>query len=72
MARWPPNLAADELARIFELHAQGEQGERLGRGAGLGLAVSRQIVSAMGGELFASSPVGQGAIFCLRVPMALG
>lgn len=38
-------------------------------GTGLGLAMSQRIVAALGGELEASSVVGQGSTFVLRLPL---
>lgn len=64
-----PGLSADELAQVFEPYAQGAAGQRLGHGVGLGLAISRQIVQAMGGTLQASSTPGDGASFVVRVPI---
>jgi len=41
------------------------------RGTGLGLAVVRGLVTAMGGRLEVVSQVGQGAAFTVRLPLAL-
>jgi len=38
------------------------------RGTGLGLAVSRAIARAHGGDVEAASSEGDGAIFTLRLP----
>lgn len=64
-----PGLSEADLSRIFEPYAQGEQGERQRHGAGLGLAISRQIVAAMHGSLEAQSRPGEGATFVLRLPL---
>jgi two-component system sensor histidine kinase EvgS len=37
-------------------------------GVGLGLAISRELARAMGGELKAESQPGRGTIFTLRLP----
>lgn len=66
-----PGMSAQELGHIFEPYAQGTAGERLGQGVGLGLAISRQIVSAMRGTLTAQSTPGQGATFVVRVPLSI-
>ena len=39
-----------------------------GRGAGLGLAISRELARGMGGELTAESELGRGSVFTLTVP----
>ncbi len=64
-----PGLSEADLTCIFEPYAQGEQGERQRHGAGLGLAISRQIVAAMQGSLEAQSRPGEGATFVLRLPL---
>ena len=38
--------------------------------AGLGLAISRQIVQAHGGDIRAASEPGHGAIFTFTLPVA--
>ena len=38
-------------------------------GLGLGLAVTRYIVTAHGGEVWAESKVGQGSQFGFRIPL---
>lgn len=65
-----PGMSAQELEHIFEPYAQGTAGEKLGEGVGLGLAISRQIVAAMGGTLQAQSTPGQGSTFYVRIPLA--
>ena len=65
-----PGLPAGRLADLFQPF------NRLGReasdvpGAGLGLAVARRLVEAMGGRLEAESREGEGAVFTLRLPVA--
>jgi signal transduction histidine kinase len=64
-------IPPDKLERIFEPFVQ------LGRslvsghsGAGLGLAISRDLARGMGGDLTADSSPGSGARFTLRLPLA--
>jgi len=40
-------------------------------GAGLGLAISKKMVEAMGGEISVESVLGEGSTFRVRVPLAL-
>jgi two-component system sensor kinase FixL len=41
-------------------------------GTGLGLALSRSIVEAHGGQLWAERPASGGAVFGLTLPVAAG
>jgi signal transduction histidine kinase len=66
-----PGIPESELSRIFERFYQLDKARPGGggRGAGLGLAISRQIVQAHGGTLTASSRVGVGSTFTVRLPV---
>ncbi|GMV41988.1 MAG: hypothetical protein AMXMBFR64_37040 [Myxococcales bacterium] len=58
----------DQQRRIFEPFTQVDASlARTGGGAGLGLAISRQIVHAMGGELGVESEPGTGSRFWFSV-----
>jgi signal transduction histidine kinase len=66
-----PGIPPEELSRIFERFYQLDKA-RSGsepRGAGLGLAISREIVEAHGGSLEAQSVVGRGSRFTVRLPI---
>ena len=65
-----PGLAADELARLFTPFQQGAAGRDKG-GTGLGLALSRHMARAMGGDLTMSSVPGQGTVARVWLPLAL-
>lgn len=54
------------LPRIFEPNFTTK---KIGQGAGLGLAISRQIIQAHGGSILAASPQGSGAHFILELPL---
>jgi signal transduction histidine kinase len=57
-------ISRDNLDIIFEEFKQAETGGRDPRsGAGLGLAISRQLLSLMGGRIWAESEVGKGSTF---------
>lgn len=61
-------ISPEELSRIWERFYQGEQQGRLReRGAGLGLALVKEWIEAMGGSVAAESVVGQGSCFTLRL-----
>ena len=62
-----PGIAAVDTERIFRPYEQ-VSGVARGRGAGLGLPLSRQLARLMGGELAVASSVGQGARFLLTLP----
>ncbi len=44
--------------------------KRTGEGTGLGLSISYGIIQEHGGDIQVSSPVGQGAVFTITLPMA--
>ena len=64
-------IAPENLQLIFEEFKQGSGGE--GRdpraGAGLGLAISRQLTTLMNGRIWAESAVGKGSIFHFTLPL---
>src|SRR5271165_7613615 len=62
-----PGVPADRRAAIFESFEQGDGSHaRRFEGAGLGLAISRQLVRLMGGELTLADNPGGGSIFASR------
>lgn len=56
----------DALGRIFERFAQAGKDDR--RGLGLGLYISRCIVEAHGGRIWAESQPGAGSKMCFTLP----
>ena len=64
-------IPPEELNRIFERFYQVDKSRAApaGRqGSGLGLAIAKKIVEAHGGRIEASSQLGQGSIFIVRLP----
>jgi signal transduction histidine kinase len=63
-------IAEADRERIFEPFQQVHDGSfvREHGGVGLGLALVRQLVTAVGGTIEVSSEVGRGSIFRVRVP----
>ncbi|NEQ34195.1 MAG: HAMP domain-containing histidine kinase [Leptolyngbya sp. SIO4C5] len=59
-------IPADELPHLFARFYQG-QSDRQAKGTGLGLYLSRQIVEAHGGQIWAES-CPSGAVFTFRLP----
>jgi signal transduction histidine kinase len=67
-----PGVAAEDLPHIFERFYRGDRARaRASGGAGLGLAIARAIAQAHGGALTAESVPGEGAVFTLRLPLAV-
>ena len=65
-------IPADKLELIFEPFVQLERSLTLpSEGAGLGLAISRDLARGMGGDLRAESVEGQGATLILTLPRAI-
>lgn len=57
----------EDIPYLFERFYQG-QSDRQAKGAGLGLYLSRQIVEAHGGTIWAENRSPTGAIFAFRLP----
>lgn len=68
-------IGAEDQARVFEpfWRAPPQEGELHGRpGSGLGLAVARHIVEAMGGQLTLHSAPGEGSRFAFELVLPIG
>jgi signal transduction histidine kinase/ActR/RegA family two-component response regulator len=63
-----PGVAVEKLDAIFAPFQQTAEGVRKG-GAGLGLAVCRQIADRMGGTIAAMPNPGGGALFSFDIPL---
>ncbi|GEK81597.1 sensor histidine kinase [Agrococcus baldri] len=65
-----PGISADVLPMLFERRSRGSAA-RASRphGNGLGLAISRDLVRAHGGEITVQSEPGSGATFVVRLPL---
>lgn len=60
-----PGIAAEQQDTIWQ---RGVRAIRVGRGAGLGLYVVKQLVAAMGGTVGVKSEPGKGSTFWFRLP----
>ena len=58
-------IAAQHLPRIFERYYLTEGSQQ---GIGLGLYICKELVEAMGGDIWAASEVGQGSTFSFTLP----
>jgi signal transduction histidine kinase len=58
-------IPADQLERIFDRYRQLSKDRR---GLGLGLHISRQIVEAHGGRMWAESELGVGSVLHFVLP----
>jgi signal transduction histidine kinase len=57
------------LDTLFDIFTQADEGfERAYQGAGLGLAVVKELVSMMGGNISVDSSPGVGSSFYVRLP----
>ncbi len=63
-------IPADDLPHIFDEFRQVErQGGEAAEGTGLGLAIAKKTVDLLGGEISATSEVGKGTTFTVRLPV---
>jgi two-component system sensor histidine kinase KdpD len=63
-----PGVPPADLSRIFDKFYRTEQSQA--RGVGLGLSISKGIVEAHGGRIWAENRPGGGAIFSLALPLS--
>jgi two-component system sensor histidine kinase SenX3 len=65
-------IAAQDVPRIFERFFRADAGRARDKaGAGLGLAIVRQVAADHDGEVVVSSQEGRGSTFTLRLPIAV-
>lgn len=64
-------IAPEDLPYIFERFYRGRAEEESG-GAGLGLALAKEMTEAMGGTIAAASVPGEGSCFTIRLPFGVG
>ena len=64
-----PGILPEDLPHIFERFYKADRSRSSG-GVGLGLALAKHTVQAHGGEIWAESPPGKGAIVHFTLPLA--
>jgi PAS domain S-box-containing protein len=65
-----PGIPESFRATIFGKFAQADSSSSRDKGGtGLGLAISREIVERHGGQITFDSEIGQGATFCMTMPL---
>ena len=62
-------IAPDLLESIFQRFEQAGEATRRAHGAGLGLAISRQLVCLMDGDIRVDSELGQGSCFWFELDL---
>ena len=66
-----PGIPRESLSRIFERFYQVDRSRSTrDGGAGLGLAITREIIGAHDGQIHAENRVSSGAVFVVRLPEA--
>jgi len=64
-----PGIPPDVLPHVFERFYRGDV-SRHGGGAGLGLAIAKELIEGQGGSIAVQSTVGQGTAFTLTLPLS--
>jgi signal transduction histidine kinase len=63
-----PGIQPEHRQRIFERFFRADSARSRGNGAGLGLAISRWIAEAHGGEIRVEDAAAGGSTFSVRLP----
>jgi two-component system sensor histidine kinase KdpD len=66
-----PGLDPGELEHLFERFYRGRTARQATFGTGMGLSITRGLLSAAGGRIWAENAPGAGAMFTLAVPGAV-
>lgn len=66
-----PGVDPQDIPVLFDRFSQGERGRHIQAGAGLGLAICKQLTSLMGGRIWAENRPDGGAALHVELPLAL-
>ncbi|MEO6167587.1 MAG: ATP-binding protein [Chitinophagales bacterium] len=64
-------IAKDQIERIFESFTQATNDQRKYGGTGLGLTITRNLVTLMNGTIEVQSEAGKGAVFICSIPFEI-
>jgi len=67
-----PGIPPEDLNKLFERYARVGPGRERREGVGLGLYITRMLVEAHGGRIWAESQLGVGSTFSFSLPVAEG
>ena len=64
-------IPLEDIERVFDKFYRVKQGDGRSAGVGLGLAICRSIITALGGTIAAASPAenGRGTLITIRLPL---
>lgn len=65
-------IAEKDKERIFKPFEQINETDYVKSGVGLGLAITRELVNFMGGEITVKSQYGVGSVFSVSIPLPVG
>lgn len=63
-------IPPEDLERVFSKYYQSKQGQRLTRGTGLGLHISKQLIEKHHGKIWAESQPEAGSTFFVQLPLS--
>jgi K+-sensing histidine kinase KdpD len=63
-----PGIEPGELDHLFERFYRGQRAQQMATGSGMGLAISRGLLTAIGGRVWAENAPGAGARFSIEIP----
>lgn len=64
-------IAEDEIDKVFDKHYRADSGKKMNaEGSGLGLAIAKDIAESYGGNIKASSKLGESTEFVISFPIS--